>query len=116
MLARRRSSPAPSRRWRTARKLPSASEALVSSIAAAVSYDIRRTEVRDFADPQLPADGGLLRIELCGVCGSDWPYYLKYPKARGALILGHEAVGRVAKLGTAAAARFGIKEGDRVGL
>jgi threonine dehydrogenase-like Zn-dependent dehydrogenase len=86
------------------------------TIAAAVSYDIRRTEVRAFAEPQLPADGGLLRVELCGVCGSDWPYYLKYPKARGALILGHEAVGHVAKLGSPAAARFGVKEGDRVAL
>jgi len=88
----------------------------VTSIAAAVSYDIRRTEVRQFAQPSLPDDGGLLRVELCGVCGSDWPYYLKYPKARGALILGHEAVGHVASLGAAAAARFGVKEGDRVAL
>jgi threonine dehydrogenase-like Zn-dependent dehydrogenase len=88
----------------------------LTAIAAAVSYDIRRTEVREFDAPAIPAEGGLLRVELCGVCGSDWPYYLKYPKARGALILGHEAVGRVAKLGPAAAARFGIKEGDRVAL
>jgi len=48
----------------------------VDEIAAAVSYDIRRTEVRTFKEPDLPPDGGLLRIELCGVCGSDWPYYL----------------------------------------
>src|SRR5262249_31991989 len=88
----------------------------VDEIAAAVSYDIRRTEVRTFKEPDLPPDGGLLRVELCGVCGSDWPYYLKYPKARGALILGHEAVGHVARLGAAAAARFGVKEGDRVAL
>src|SRR5215470_2949877 len=93
-----------------------ARETSVDEIAAAVSYDIRRTEVRPFKEPQLPPDGGLLRVELCGVCGSDWPYYLKYPKARGALILGHEAVGRVAKLGTAAGVRFGIKENDRVAL
>jgi hypothetical protein len=90
--------------------------ATVNEIAAAVSYDIRRTEVRTFKEPDLPQDDGLLRVELCGVCGSDWPYYLKYPKARGALILGHEAVGHVARLGPAAAARFGIKEGDRVAL
>src|SRR5262245_25219801 len=103
-----------------ARRSPSASSAgkglTVDEIAAAVSYDIRRTEVRTFKEPDLPPDGGLLRVELCGVCGSDWPYYLKYPKARGALILGHEAVGHVAKLGAAAAARLGIKEGDRVAL
>jgi threonine dehydrogenase-like Zn-dependent dehydrogenase len=86
------------------------------SITAAVSYDIKRTELREFDEPLLPPDGGLLRVEMCGVCGSDWPYYLKYPKSRGPLILGHEAVGHIAKLGSAAAARFGVKEGDRVAL
>jgi threonine dehydrogenase-like Zn-dependent dehydrogenase len=88
----------------------------VTSIAAAVCYDNKRTELRDFAEPEIPPDGGLPRVELCGVCGSDWPYYQKYPKLRGPLILGHEAVGQVAKLGSAAAARFGVKEGDRVAL
>ena len=48
----------------------------MTSIRAAVSTDIRRTEVREFDEPAISADGGLLRVELCGVCGSDWPYYL----------------------------------------
>lgn len=88
----------------------------VASIRAAVSTDIRRTEVREFAIPEIAPDAGLLKVELCGVCGSDWPYYLSYPKSKGPLILGHEAVGRVAQLGHNAAWRFGIKEGDRVAL
>ncbi|MBX9774481.1 MAG: alcohol dehydrogenase catalytic domain-containing protein [Xanthobacteraceae bacterium] len=88
----------------------------MTAIRAAVSTDIRRTEVREFASPDIPVDGGLLRVELCGVCGSDWPYYLKYPKSKGPLILGHETVGTVAKLGRVAAQRFGVKEGDRVAL
>jgi threonine dehydrogenase-like Zn-dependent dehydrogenase len=88
----------------------------VTQIAAAVSYDIRKTELREFAPPDIAADSGLLRVELCGVCGSDWPYYLIYPKSKGALILGHEAVGRIEKLGSLAAARFGVQEGDRVAL
>jgi len=88
----------------------------LSAIAAAVSYDIRRTEVRGFEVPAIPDDGGLMRVELCGVCGSDWPYYLSYPKSKGPLILGHEAVGHVERLGRAAAARFGVREGDRVAL
>ena len=88
----------------------------MTSIRAAVSTDIRRTEVREFASPDIPADGGLLLVELCGVCGSDWPYYLKYPQSKGPLILGHEAVGTVAKLGSVAARRFGVKEGDKLFL
>lgn len=85
-------------------------------IQAAVSYDARATEVREFEQPELPNDGGLLKVELTGVCGSDWPYYLKYPKSKGPLILGHEAVGHVDKLGKDAQRRFGFKEGDRVAL
>jgi threonine dehydrogenase-like Zn-dependent dehydrogenase len=86
------------------------------SIRAAVSYDVRRTQVREFPVPEIPPDGGLLKVELTGVCGSDWPYYLSYPKSKGPLILGHETVGTVERLGAAASARFGIKEGDRVAL
>ncbi len=86
------------------------------SIAAAVAVRNRVTEVREFAAPDIADDAGLLRIEMTGVCGSDWPYYQKYPEAKGALILGHESVGRVEKLGRNAAKKFGVREGDRVAL
>ena len=88
----------------------------MESVLAAVSTDIRRTETRELPMPAIAADGGLLRIEMTGVCGSDWPYYLKYPKTKGALILGHESVGRIEKLGAEAGRRFGLREGDRVAL
>ncbi len=88
----------------------------MTAIAAAVAYKNKCTETREFTLPDIPADGGLLRVELCGVCGSDWPYYLKYPQTKGPLILGHEPVGTVERLGAAASARFGVKEGDRVAL
>ena len=85
------------------------------TVRAAVSYDIRRTEPRELPRPAIASDSGLLRVELTGVCGSDWPYYLSYPRSRGPLVLGHEVVGHVAQLG-AASARFGVREGDRVAL
>lgn len=86
------------------------------SVLAAVSYEFGRTELADIPMPEIPADAGLLRIEMTGVCGSDWPYYKKYPGTKGPLILGHEPVGRVETLGRSAAERFGVKEGDRVAL
>ena len=85
-------------------------------IRAAVSYDIRKTEVREFPVPEIPVDGGLLKIEVTGICGSDWPYYLSYPKSKGPLILGHEGVGFVDRIGAIASKRMGVKEGDRVAL
>jgi threonine dehydrogenase-like Zn-dependent dehydrogenase len=89
---------------------------MTEMVRAAVSYDVRKTELRHLPRPEVAADGGLLKVELTGVCGSDWPYYLSYPKSKGPLILGHETVGHVAQLGVDAGRRFGVKEGDRVAL
>ena len=86
------------------------------AIAAAVSLAPRDTQIREFPRPEIAADAGLLRVELTGVCGSDWPYYLRYPQSKGPLILGHETVGRVEAVGDIARRRFGVKEGDRVAL
>ncbi len=85
-------------------------------ILAAVAVDTKRTELREFDMPAIPPDGGLLKVEVAGVCGSDWPHYLNSPKTKGPLILGHENVGYIAKLGKIAAQRWGVKEGDRVAL
>ncbi|HXF89009.1 MAG TPA: zinc-binding dehydrogenase [Xanthobacteraceae bacterium] len=85
-------------------------------VLAAVAVDAKRTELREFDMPAIPPDGGLLKLEVAGVCGSDWPYYLNSPKTKGPLILGHENVGFIAKLGSLARQRWGLKEGDRVAL
>jgi threonine dehydrogenase-like Zn-dependent dehydrogenase len=85
-------------------------------IRAAVALDGKQVEVRGFETPKVAADSGLLKVEKTGVCGSDWPYFLNYPKSKGPMILGHETVGHVTALGAAAALRWGVKEGDRVAL
>ena len=87
---------------------------MTAKVQAAVALDLKRTEVREFDWPIIPTDGGLLKVEMTGVCGSDWPYFLNYPKSKGALILGHETVGFVDAIGATAAARWGVKEGDCV--
>jgi threonine dehydrogenase-like Zn-dependent dehydrogenase len=89
---------------------------MTNSIMAAVASSSKRTELREFATPTLAPDGGLLKVESTGVCGSDWPYYLNWPRSKGPLILGHETVGFVSELGKDAGARWGVKEGDRVAL
>ena len=74
-----------------------------------------KLEIREYPIPEIPPDGGLVKVEMGGVCGSDFKYLhggkngLPYP-----LILGHEILGRVEKLGKEAAAIHGIKEGDRI--
>lgn len=85
-------------------------------VRAAVALENRRTEIREFDFPHIADDDGLLKVEKTGVCGSDWPYFLSYPKSKGPLILGHETVGIVERMGAKASARWGVKEGDRVAL
>ena len=74
-----------------------------------------KLEIREYPIPDIPSDGGLVKVELGGVCGSDVKYLhggkaqLPYP-----LILGHEILGRVEKLGKNAAAIHGVQEGDRI--
>jgi threonine dehydrogenase-like Zn-dependent dehydrogenase len=83
---------------------------------AAVLVAPEKIEIEEFALPPIGADDGLLRVEATGVCGADWPLYRKEPGtwATLPLILGHEIVGRVERLGADAAKRWKLKEGDRV--
>ena len=81
---------------------------------AAVAVEPRRTELREFPIPEIAPDAGLLRVDAAGICGSDWPMYLR--EKPGPRILGHEMIGTIVKLGDVARARWGVNEGDVVAL
>ena len=74
-----------------------------SIIRAAVAVEPGRTEIQELKVPEPGADSGLLRVAITGVCGSDWGYYQNLPRSRGPLILGHETVGYVERIGSLAA-------------
>lgn len=66
-----------------------------------------------------PGPGELvMRIELCGVCGTDvHMYHGKFPWVTYPVVLGHEPVGIIAKLGKGVTHDFTgrpVKEGDRI--
>jgi threonine dehydrogenase-like Zn-dependent dehydrogenase len=86
---------------------------MVETTLAAVLTGPNQFEVRDLPIPEV-ADGGLLRIEACGVCGSD--ARIRNRTADNPKIMGHENVGTVARIGRAAAERWGVREGDRIAL
>jgi alcohol dehydrogenase len=71
-------------------------------------------EIRDYPIPDIPADGGLVKVEMAGVCGSDVKYLHGKIQLPTPLILGHEILGRVEKLGKVAASIHKLKEGDRI--
>jgi alcohol dehydrogenase len=68
------------------------------------------------AVPDTGEDDGLLRIEACGLCGTDHEQYTGHIRAHFAFIPGHEVVGRIERLGARAAQRWGVAEGDRVAV
>src|SRR5215831_3430374 len=84
-------------------------------IRALVQTGPQQLEVREFPIPKIGPDEGLLRVEQCGVCGSDVEQldgafsFVKYP-----LIPGHEPLGVIEEIGERAAARWGVQVGDRV--
>jgi threonine dehydrogenase-like Zn-dependent dehydrogenase len=86
------------------------------SCLAAVAIEPGVTEIREIPLPDPETTSGLLKVEITGVCGSDWSYYHQLPKLRGPLILGHETVGVIERAGGEAQRRWGVKEGDRVAL
>jgi len=87
------------------------------TVRAAVTPAALVTELRSFRVPPVGPDDGLLEVEACGLCGTDWDFYTRRRGAHlGPLILGHEIVGRVLAVGERAAERWKVTAGDRVAV
>jgi len=76
----------------------------------------RALEMRELPLPEIDDDSGLLRVEACGICGSDAEQYAGVLPARWPTVLGHEPLGIVEKIGDRAAKRWGVDVGDRVAV
>jgi len=77
----------------------------------------RKIEMRYFPVPKPSADDAILKVELCGICGSDYHYYIEghhWPYQPPPQILGHEVVGRINDISRAAADHWNVQEGDLV--
>jgi len=85
-------------------------------VRAIVQTAPRALEPRDFPVPEIDDESGLLRIEACGICGSDVEQYTGTIPVRLPLIPGHEPLGIIEKIGDRAAKRWGVNVGDRVAV
>jgi len=88
----------------------------VRSARALVLEAPRHLGSRDFALPDIGDDDGLLRVEACGLCGTDHEQFTGELFPGFAFVPGHESVGIVERIGARAAARWGVREGDRVAV
>lgn len=73
-------------------------------------------EPRTFALPSVTDDNARLRIEACGLCGTDHEQFSGLLAAPFSFIPGHEIVGIIDEIGDGAAARWGVAVGDRVAV
>src|SRR6266446_3230192 len=91
------------------------------TVRAVVLTKPKTLEAREFPRPAIGADDALLRIEACGICGSDYEQYegaqpqhedyTPYP-----VIPGHEPLRVIEEIGDRARARWGVAAGDRVAI
>jgi threonine dehydrogenase-like Zn-dependent dehydrogenase len=83
---------------------------------AMVQTGVRKLEPRDLPIPDIDAESALLRVEACGICGSDYEQYEGLLRTPMPVIPGHEPLGVIERIGDAAARRWGVDVGDRVAV
>jgi len=73
-------------------------------VKATVLEDVRKLSVHDYPLPSVKSSELLIRMELCGVCGTDIHIYEGRMNVPFPIILGHEFVGRIEAIGERAKA------------
>jgi threonine dehydrogenase-like Zn-dependent dehydrogenase len=81
-----------------------------------VQTAVAKLERRELALPEIGPDDALLRVEACGICGSDVETFQGVIQIPLPVVPGHEPLGRIAAIGERAAQRWGVAEGDRVAV
>src|SRR2546429_455153 len=89
---------------------------MADTIRAVVQTGPRQLELREFPRPVIgPDDGGLLRVEACGICGSDVEQYRGNLSSQGLpMVPWHEALGITEEVRDSAAGAWGVLCGDQV--
>jgi D-arabinose 1-dehydrogenase-like Zn-dependent alcohol dehydrogenase len=72
-------------------------------VKASVLEGVGQLETHDYPQPEIGENDILLKMEMCGVCGTDIHLYKGNMKIPFPVIPGHEFVGRIKELGEGAA-------------
>lgn len=104
-----------------AQSRPSATQANTAAIPktarVAVLTDLKKFEVKEYLIPEVGDDDILIKVEGCGVCGTDAHEFKNDPFSLIPVALGHEGTGEIVKMGKnvkADSAGKPLKIGDKV--
>ena len=84
---------------------------------AAMLTALEKYEIKEFAIPKLGDDDILVKVEGCGICGTDAHEFKKDPFGLIPVALGHEGTGEIVKMGKNVkvdSAGKPLKVGDKV--
>ncbi len=84
---------------------------------AAVLVAPKKFEMREFPIPAIGPDEMLIKVEGCGVCGTDGHEYNRDPFGLCPVVLGHEGSGEIVEIGAnikSDSAGVPVKLGDRI--
>ena len=88
----------------------------MSQATGLVLTEPRHFEERTFAIPDPAAGEAILKVEACGLCGTDHEQYTGLLPSQHAFSPGHEVVGVIESLSAEASELWQVREGDRVAV
>ncbi|HLI52754.1 MAG TPA: alcohol dehydrogenase catalytic domain-containing protein [Acidimicrobiales bacterium] len=89
---------------------------MTAAATALVLEAPRRLVARSLPLPDIGDDDALLRVEACGLCGTDHEQYSGELHPGYPFVPGHETVGTIVSAGRNAVARWGVEVGQRVAV
>ncbi len=95
----------------------SAPKAVPATSKAAVLTKLENYDIKEFPIPELGDDDILVKVEGCGICGTDAHEFKRDPFSLIPVVLGHEGTGEIVKMGKNVkkdSAGKNLKVGDKV--
>ena len=91
--------------------------AVPSKVRVAMLTELGKMEIKEFPMPEVGDDDLLVKVEGCGICGTDSHEYKRDPFGLIPVALGHEGTGEIVKMGknvTVDSAGKAVKVGDKI--